>query len=232
VSAAPPFVVVFALFDELTQLDFTGPWEVLTRLPGAEVIVASRDGGSIRAQNGLTFEGTRRLSGIERCDLICVPGGPGTTAAMLDEVFIGELRRLAADARYVTSVCTGSLVLGAAGQLHGKRAACHWAARRFLAAFGATPSSERVCVDGRLITGGGVTAGIDFGLTVVAEVAGRAQAEYVQLALEYAPAPPFDTGSPETAPEALVERYLTLTKAWTDQREAAVSRAIAMLGAG
>jgi cyclohexyl-isocyanide hydratase len=224
-----PFIVVFALFDDLTQLDFTGPWEVLTRIPRAQVILASRDGGTIRARHGLAFEGTRPLADVQRCDLICVPGGPGTAAAMLDEAFIAEVRRLAAGARYVTSVCTGSLVLGAAGLLKGKRATCHWAALKFLEAFGATASTERVCVHGNLITGGGVTAGIDFGLAVAAEVAGRAQAEFIQLSLEYSPKPPFRSGSPSTAKDALVGRYLDLTKAWTEEREAAVKAAVARI---
>ncbi len=225
----PTFTAVFALFPDLTQLDFTGPWEVITRIPGAEVIVASRDGAGIRAQNGLTFEGTRPLAGIERCDLICVPGGPGTAAAMLDEPYLAEVRRLALGARYVTSVCTGSLVLGAAGLLKGRRAACHWASRALLEAFGAIPSGERVCIDGTLISGGGVTAGIDFGLAIAAEVAGREAAEFIQLSVEYAPDPPFDAGSPDTAPPVLVERYLELTKAWTDERRAVALQSAARL---
>ena len=224
-----PFIVVFALFDDLTQLDFTGPWEVLTRLPGAQVIIASKDGGTVRARHGLAFEGARRLTEIDRCDLICIPGGPGTAAAMLDESYIAEVRRLADGARYVTSVCTGSLILGAAGLLKGKRAACHWASRQFLEAFGAVPAKERVAIDGRIITGGGVTAGIDFGLTVAAEVAGRAHAEYIQLSLEYAPKPPFKSGVPWTASDALVEHYLKLSKAWTEERAAAVKVAAARL---
>jgi transcriptional regulator GlxA family with amidase domain len=223
------FIVVFAIFEDLTQLDFTGPWEVLTRLPGAEVIIASREGGTVRARHGLAFEGVRRLADVERCDLICVPGGPGTAAAMLDDAFIGEIRRLAQGARYVTSVCTGSLILGAAGLLKGRRAACHWASRQFLEAFGAIPARERVVIDGRIITGGGVTAGIDFGLTIAAEVAGQAHAEFIQLSLEYAPKPPFKAGVPWTAPDALVERYLKATKAWTDERQAAVETAAAKL---
>jgi transcriptional regulator GlxA family with amidase domain len=226
-SDPPAFVVVFALFDDLTQLDFTGPWEVLTRLPGAEVILASRDGGRIHARHGLAFEGVRRLAEIDRCDLICVPGGPGTAAAMLDEAFIAEVRRLAGGARYVTSVCTGSLILGAAGLLKGRRAACHWASRQFLEAFGAIPAKERVVVDGNIVTGGGVTAGIDFGLTIAAEVAGRAHAEYIQLSLEYAPKPPFKSGEPWTASDALVAHYLKASKAWTEERAAAVATAAA-----
>ena len=220
-----PFVTVFAIFPDLTQLDFTGPWEVLSRLPDSETLIASFAGGEVRAQGGLTFAGTRRLADIASCDLICVPGGPGTAAAMLDEAFIGELRRLAAGARYVTSVCTGSLVLGAAGLLEGKRAACHWASREFLPAFGAIPTEERVTRDGRIITGGGVTAGVDFGLAVFAEIAGREAAEFTQLALEYAPAPPFSSGDPKTAPPGLVERYRTVTRDWTEGRRKAVEAA-------
>ena len=220
-----PFVTVFALFDDLTQLDFTGPWEVLSRLPDSETIVASVAGGEVRAQGGLSFAGTQRLADIPRCDLICVPGGPGTAAAMLDQDFIGELRRLADGARFVTSVCTGSLVLGAAGLLEGKRAACHWASRQFLEAFGAIATDERVTRDGPIITGGGVTAGIDFGLAVFAEIAGREAAEFTQLALEYAPAPPFAAGDPATAPPAIVERYRAVTGDWTESRRRAVESA-------
>jgi len=227
--SAQPFIVVFALFPDLTQLDFTGPWEVLTRLPGAEVIIASEVGGVVEARHGLAFAGVRRLAEVERCDLICVPGGPGTADAMLDEAYIAEVKRLAAGARYVTSVCTGSLILGAAGLLKGKRAACHWASRQFLEAFGATAARERVVIDGNIITGGGVTAGIDFGLTVAAEVAGREHAEYIQLSLEYGPKPPFKSGEPWTASDALVRRYLQGTRAWTEEREKAVKIAAARL---
>jgi cyclohexyl-isocyanide hydratase len=223
------FVVVFALFPDLTQLDFTGPWEVLTRLPGAEVIVASEAGGVVEARGGLAFAGTRRLAEIGRCDLICIPGGPGTADAMLDPGYMAEVKRLAAGARYVTSVCTGSLVLGAAGLLKGRRAACHWASRQFLAEFGAIPAKERVVVDGNVVTGGGVTAGIDFGLTIAAEVAGRQHAEYIQLSLEYAPKPPFRSGEPWTASDSLVKRYLEATRAWTEARGAAVKTAASRL---
>jgi transcriptional regulator GlxA family with amidase domain len=229
VAERTPFVIVFAIFEDLTQLDFTGPWEVLTRLPGAQTLIASQPGGTVRARHGLAFEGTHRLDEIERCDLICVPGGPGTAAAMLDEGFVANVRRLAGGARYVTSVCTGSLILGAAGLLKGKRAACHWASRQFLEAFGAVAAKERVVIDGRIITGGGVTAGIDFGLTIAAEVAGRAHAEFIQLSLEYAPKPPFKSGVPWTASDALVNSYLKATKDWTEAREAAVKQAAARL---
>src|SRR4051812_37743801 len=207
--ATSPTVIVFALFPGVTQLDFTGPHQVLSRLPGAEVILASREGGAIET-DGITFAGLRRLSEIPRCDIVCVPGGLGVTDnAIQDEDFLRELRRLADGARYVTSVCTGSLALGAAGLLRGKRAACHWAWRELLTAFGAIPDPGRVVRDGNIVTGGGVTAGIDFALTVIAELRGAEVAQGVQLALEYAPAPPFHAGLPDLAPASVVAAHHT-----------------------
>src|SRR5258708_1462050 len=195
-----PFRIVFALFPGLTQLDFTGPHQILSRLPGAEVTVASAGGGEIAAE-GLIFAGLARLADIERCDLICVPGGITIGDAIEDEAYMRELKRLAAGARYITSVCTGSLILAAAGLLDGKRAACHWAWPDLLGLFdGVTADPARVVRDGNVITGGGVTAGIDFALTVAAEIAGPTVAQALQLSFEYAPAPPFDAGRPETAP--------------------------------
>src|SRR5438045_3869734 len=192
--AASPIRIVFALFPGVTQLDFTGPHQVLSRLPGAEVILASREGGAIET-DGITFAGLRRLRDIERCDIICVPGGFGATDnAIADEEFLRELRRLANGARYVTSVCTGSLALGAAGLLHGKRAACHWAWRELLTAFGAIPDSARVVPDAHVLTGGGVTAGSHFALALVGDVAGPDTAQAIQLGIEYAPAPPVSAG--------------------------------------
>lgn len=158
--------IVIALFPGVTHLDFTGPHQVLCRLPGAKVTVASLAGGEIEA-DGLVFARLPKLSDIETCDVLIVPGGFGTTQAMGDPDFIAEIRRLADGARYVCSVCTGSLVLAAAGLLKGKRAACHWAWRDQLALFGAVPDAARVARDGRYITGGGVTAGIDFALTLI-----------------------------------------------------------------
>jgi cyclohexyl-isocyanide hydratase len=199
-----PFRIVFALYPRMTQLDFTGPFEVLMRLPGSEVVVAALAGGAVSADTGLTFLATRALADIDRCDLICVPGGPGADEATRDAAFLQEIGRLAEGARYVTSVCSGSLILGAAGLLKGKRAACHWAWRDLLPLFGATPDPARVSRDGRVITGGGVTAGIDFALNVVADIAGERVAKAIQLGLEYAPAPPFDAGAPETAGAEIV----------------------------
>lgn len=194
------FIIVEALFPGLTQLDFTGPHTVFSRLPNAEVVVASAAGGEIPSDGGLTFAHTKRLADVARCDLLFVPGGLAATEAALDREFIRAFRRLAAGARYVTSVCTGSLILGAAGLLVGKRAACHWAWRDMLPLFGAVPYEGRVVRDGKFITGGGVTAGIDFAFAVAAEIAGEKTAQAIQLGIEYAPAPPFNAGRPETAP--------------------------------
>ncbi len=198
------FRILEVIYPGMTQLDFTGPHTIFSRLPGVETIVASLDGGAVESDGGLTFAGTRRLADIDRCDLLFFPGGFAVTEVINDPAFMAEVARLAPTARYLTSVCTGSLVLGAAGLLKGRRAACHWAWRDMLALFGAVPDAGRVVRDGDIITGGGVTAGIDFALTVAAELAGAEFAQGLQLGLEYAPAPPFDAGRPETAPPAVL----------------------------
>ena len=223
------FPVVFALYPRITQLDFTGPYEVLARLPGATCVLASATGGDLEADGGITFTNVRRLSDVDRCALICVPGGFGTIEAMEDQELIAQIRRLAKDARYVTSVCTGSLVLGAAGLLKGKRATSHWAWREALSAFGATPDAARVVRDGNVITGGGVTAGIDMALTVMAEIAGPEYAQAVQLGIEYAPAPPFNSGRPELAPAHIVATTQQRYERVRGARDAAVERAAARL---
>ena len=223
-------VIVFALFPGVTQLDFTGPHEVFSSLPGASVILASTEGGTIEATGGMSFSGLRRLSEVPECDVVCVPGGIGATdSAIRDIVFLAELRRLAATARFVTSVCTGSLVLGAAGLLRGKRAATHWGWRDLLAPFGAIADTARVVRDGNVITGGGVTAGMDFALSVVAELAGDEAAQAIQLRMEYAPAPPFNAGSPETAPPPVLARVRERMATFARQRRAAVEAAAARL---
>jgi putative intracellular protease/amidase len=216
--------IVFALYPEFTQLDFTGPHQVFCRLPGVTVAVASVAGGSLTV-DGLTFANLDRLADVASCELLCVPGGFGTEQAVLDAELLAQVRRLAAGAAYVTSVCTGSLVLGAAGLLAGKRAACHWAWRDLLPLFGAIPDGARVVRDGNLITGGGVTAGIDFALTVAAEIAGPAVAQAVQLQLEYAPAPPFDAGRPETAPAEVLSRVQARLAKGAAARRAAMEAA-------
>ncbi|HEY7887357.1 MAG TPA: DJ-1/PfpI family protein [Steroidobacteraceae bacterium] len=221
------FPVVFALYPNITQLDFTGPYEVFARVPGARCVLASVSGGTIEASGGITFTGIRRLQDVESCALLCVPGGFGTIQALEDREYLAALRRLAGSARYVTSVCTGSLLLAAAGLLTGKRAACHWAWRDCLAAFGAIADPARVVREGNFITGGGVTAGIDMALTVLAEIAGPDYAQTVQLGIEYAPMPPFDSGRPESAGPEILAAAKKRLDAVRAERDAAVRRAAA-----
>ena len=224
-----PIRIVFALFPGVTQLDFTGPHQVLSRLPGAEIIIASRTGEPIEA-DGIVFGGLRRLADIASCDVICVPGGAGATDnAIADEEFLAHVARLAATARYITSVCTGSLVLGAAGLLRGRHAACHWAWRDLLELFGAIPDPARVARDGNIITGGGVTAGIDFALTLAAEITDPKTAQAIQLGLEYAPAPPFASGRPETAPEEILSLVNARNARGAPRRREQVATAAARL---
>ncbi len=217
--------IVFVLYPGVTHLDFTGPHQVLVRTPGAEVIVASLGGQDIEAE-GLVFTRLVDLAQIERCDVLCIPGGFGTTEAMQDEAFMAQVRRLGAGATYLTSVCTGSLILGAAGFLQGREAATHWAWRELLPGFGARVSEARVARDGNVITGGGVTAGIDFALVLLEELAGRDYAEAIQLGLEYAPAPPFNAGRPELArPEVLAAVKARMAAAIDGRAEAAAEAA-------
>ncbi len=218
------FRIVFILYPRLTQLDFTGPYEVLARMPGAEAIIASKDGGVLQTDTGLAFANLSRLAEVRSCDMIMIPGGPGQTEAMLDPAFMAEVKRLGQGARYVTSVCTGSLILGAAGFLKGKRAGCHWAYRDMLTAFGAVPDAARVVRDGNTITGGGVTAGIDIALTIVADLAGEEVAKQIQLMIEYAPAPPFKCGRPEIAEPAIVAAVQKRLAAFSEARRKAIEQ--------
>jgi putative intracellular protease/amidase len=226
-----PFRIVEAIYDGMTQLDFTAPHTVFSRLPGAETIVASEAGGEIVSDGGLVFARTRRLVDIDRCDLIFFPGGLATTTVINDAAFMAEATRLAAGARYLTSVCTGSLILAATGLITGRRAACHWAWRDLLKLFGVIPDPSRVARDGNVITGGGVTAGIDFALTVAAELAGADFAQGLQLNLEYAPAPPFNAGRPETAPPDVLAAVQARMAAILPQRMAEAQTAAARLQA-
>jgi transcriptional regulator GlxA family with amidase domain len=224
----PRTQIVIALYPGVTHLDFTGPHQVLARTPNADVIVASVGGHDIAAE-GLVFSGLADLAAIERCDVLLVPGGLGTTDAMLDDAFMAQIRRLATSATYLTSVCTGSLILAAAGLLAGKRAACHWAWRDLLKPFGVTISEARVERDGNVITGGGVTAGIDFALVLLAELAGETCAQSIQLALEYAPAPPFNAGRPELAPPQVLEAVRARMTPLAEGRRASVEAAAARM---
>jgi cyclohexyl-isocyanide hydratase len=225
--APQSITIVFPLYPGVTHLDFNGPHQFLARVPGATLITASVGGAPVSA-DGLVFAELAVLEAIERCDVLCVPGGMGCTDAMHDPIYMAAIRRLARTARYVTSVCTGSLILGAAGLLRGKRATCHWAWRDLLALFGAIPDAGRVVRDGNVLTGGGVTAGIDFAITLVAELAGPLVAQSIQLGLEYAPAPPFDAGRPETAPAEVLALVRERMASGIPARRAAVERAAAL----
>ncbi|HJQ57299.1 MAG TPA: DJ-1/PfpI family protein [Vineibacter sp.] len=227
---ATPFHVGFLLFPDITQLDMTGPYEVLTKLPGAEVHLVWKDRQPVRAGGGMQILPTTTYADCPQLDLVCVPGGAGMNPLLEDEATLAFLRRQAAGAKYVTSVCTGALVLGAAGLLKGKRAATHWMSMDMLKAFGATPVHERVVVDGNTITGGGVTAGIDFGLTVAAQIAGPEVAKAIQLGIEYDPQPPFNAGSPSAAGADLTARVTEAAAGRQSERAAAVKRAAARLG--
>jgi len=198
------FHIGFLLYPELTQLDMTGPAQVLARMPGARLHFVWKDMELIRDDCGLTFLPTATFEDCPQLDMICVPGGYGTAAVMQDEAALAWLRKQAAGARFVTSVCTGSLVLAAAGLMTGYRAGCHWAWRDLLAGFGAIPVAERVVEDRDRISGGGVTAGIDFAFRIVERLHGRDIAEMIQLALEYDPAP-LGGGTPETARKPILD---------------------------
>ncbi|GJE40134.1 DJ-1/PfpI family protein [Methylobacterium persicinum] len=206
-------------FPGVQQLDLTGPYEVFASAKGASVHLVWRDTQPIRSSAGLTLIPDMTFAEAPNFDVLCVPGGGGVNAILTDEPVLAFVRDKAAKARFVTSVCTGALVLGRAGILRGKRAATHWNAMDLLPLLGAIPVAERVVRDGSLITAGGVTSGIDFGLAVVAELLGREEAETIQLALEYAPAPPFNAGTPDTASAAIVEAAKTRMAGSRRERE-------------
>ena len=217
------------VFPNLTQLDLTGPYEVLARLPGAETLLLWKNLDPVRSEHGLTILPMATLASSEPLDLILIPGGAGINPLLEDAEVLAFLRRAAAEARYVVGVCTGSLVLGAAGLLRGRRASTHWMSRDLLRSFGAEPVARRVVVDGKFFTGGGVTAGIDFALTMVAELAGQDVAEGIQLGIEYAPAPPFDAGSPATARPEVVAAVRARMDANRADREVRVAKAAAAM---
>ena len=199
--------VAFLVYPGVTQLDFTGPAQVLSRLGNATLHFVWKDRAPVPTDAGFSILPTATFDEITEADIICVPGGIACVEVMEDEAALAWVRRVGTGASWVTSVCTGSLILAAAGLLTGYRAACHWAWRDHLRRFGAEPVAERVVFDRNRASGGGVTAGIDFALALTAAIRGEAHARLVQLALEYDPAPPFDSGSPEQAGEALVAAY-------------------------
>ncbi len=213
------------LFEGLTQLDMTGPYEVLAAAPGFSIDFVAKSPEPVRSDRGLCFVPTRTLASALPCDLLVVPGGPGTDDAILDPDWVAFTRRQALGARYVFGICTGSLLLGAAGLLRGRRAASHWRARELLAHFGAVPTEARLCVDGNVFTAGGVTSGIDMALKVVATLCGDEAAKLIQLQIEYDPEPPFPGGTPRTSEPAIVQRYLAQSQARFEQRSAKVRQA-------
>jgi putative intracellular protease/amidase len=223
--------VVFPLFEGMAALDFVAPHAAFSVAPGARVTVASIGGRNIDA-DGLVFSKLSDLSKIEGCDVLCIPGGFGTAKAMVDEAFMREIRRLASVAKYHTSVCTGALILGAAGLLRGKRAATYWASRDTLQLFGAIVEKGRVVRDGNIITGGGVTAGMDFALAAIAEIFGQDVAEDVQLLLEYAPSPPFETIHPDDAPAETTVRLRNFLHAGLTADRLAAEQAVGRLQTG
>ena len=201
-----PLQIGLLVFPKVTQLDLTGPLQVFASVPGAQVHLIWKRIEPVPSDSVLTLTPTVSFADCPQLDVICVPGGAGTDDMVNDEEMLAFLRQQAAGAKYVTSVCTGSLVLGAAGLLKGYRATTHWTSMDYLAPYGATPTKTRVCVDRNRVSGGGVTAGIDFALTLVSILVDRQTAEAIQLRLEYNPAPPFNSGSPDTAPPEILAR--------------------------
>ena len=208
----PLFNIGFVIFPDLTQLDFTGPLQVLWRLPQSATHIIAKSAAPVASDCGLGLVPTHTFANCPPLDLICIPGGSEGVAGIInDRETIEFVRQQAGAAKYVTSVCTGAFVLGVAGLLKGRRATTHWAYTDLLPLVGATHEKARVVKDGNVITAGGVTAGIDFGLSVIAEIAGETAARKIQLGMEYDPAPPFDSGHPDKAPtlksELLSARY-------------------------
>lgn len=197
--------IVFVLFDNVTQLDFSGPVQFLSRLPDAKTHVVSKDGNTVSTDCGFSILPTASFVDCPQADIICVPGGHGVREAIADAAIVDFVRMQAKGATWVTSVCTGVFILGAARLLQGKRATTHWAYTQLLPLFGATHEEARVVHDGNLVTAGGVTSGIDFALELIALAQGEDVARTIQLALEYDPAPPFDGGHPSRTAQSLVD---------------------------
>jgi cyclohexyl-isocyanide hydratase len=225
-----PLQIGLVLFPRVTQLDFTGPLQVFSSVPDAKVHLIWKRIEPVTSDSVMMLTPTVTFADCPQLDVICVPGGFGTDAMVNDEEMLDFLRQQAKGAKYITSVCTGSLVLGAAGLLRGYRATTHWSAMDNLAPLGALPTKTRVCVDRNRVTGGGVTAGIDFALTLVSLLVDRQTAEAIQLRLEYNPAPPFNAGSPDTAPPEVLALMKERIAPGQARRGEAIGRAAARLG--
>lgn len=219
---AEAFHIGFLLYPHVTQLDLTGPAQFVARMSDTKLHLVWKTLTPVMTDAGFAIVPTDTFEGCPDLDMLCVPGGGGQLAIMGDAEVIGWLKRQGGQAKYVTSVCSGSLLLGAAGLMNGYRAGAHWAYRDKLPAFGATPVAERVVKDRNRITGGGVTAGIDFALAVIDEVRGAEEAKAIQLAYEYAPQPPFDSGTPATAaPETIAAAQAILQRMGAEAAQAA-----------
>lgn len=221
--------VVMLAFPSMTQLDLTGPFQVFSRFPELTLHLVWKTVDPIADGSGLRIIPTTNFADCPKADILFVPGGPGQLALMEDEETLAFLRLKSEGAAYVTSVCTGSLVLAAAGLLTGYRATCHWMALSQLAVFGVTPVSQRVVIDRNRVTGAGVTSGIDFALTLVGELFGEERARIAQLGLEYDPQPPFDSGSPAKASPEIKEQAMVHIADLRRHREEAAKRAAARL---
>ncbi len=217
-----PVHVAFLLFPNVTQLDLTGPAQVLSRLGNAKIDLVAKTRDPVSTDAGFDLLPTTTFANVAQVDILCVPGGFGTVAAMEDAETLDWVRHVGSNATWVTSVCTGSLVLAAAGLLTGYKATSHWASRHQLAWFGAEPVAERTVFDRNRVTGGGVTAGIDFALALTAAIRGEEHAKFVQLSLEYDPQPPFDSGTPEKASAATFDNYRAMVMKNAPDREARV----------
>lgn len=204
-TVTTPCQIGLLLFPAMTQIDFAEPFEVFARLPDTVVHVVANTLEPVRTDRGLAIMPTITCEDCPPLDVVVVPGGPGTQGLLQDEAMLAFLRGQAKQAKYVTSVCTGALVLGAAGLLRGFRATTHWLSMPLLEMYGAVPVQQRVVVDGNRVTASGCTAGMDFGLHLAAMLRGETVAQQIQLRLEYSPVPPFQSGSPTTAPKAIVD---------------------------
>ena len=218
------------LFEGIDQIDMTGPFEVLSRIPNSTYRIYGKTAAPVRDLKGLRLTPDGALSDAPQLDVLHIPGGFGQEALMQDEEVLGWIRHQAAGARSVFSVCTGALLCGAAGLLKGRRATTHWASFHLLPLFGAIPVDERVVLDGNWLFAAGVTAGIDGALRLAAELRGDDAARAIQLYMVYAPEPPFDSGTPETAPAAILDQARQSVAGITAQREATARRAAARLG--
>ncbi|MGP4011827.1 DJ-1/PfpI family protein [Streptomyces sp. 4N124] len=198
--------IALVVFDRFTALDAVGPYEILSRTPDAETVFVAKEAGPVRSDNGaLALTADKALAEVPSPDIVVVAGGPGQSALMEDEHLLDWLRAVDATSTWTTSVCTGSLLLAAAGLLRGRRATSHWLALEQLKRFGAEPTGERVVLDGKYVTAAGVSSGIDMALTLLGRIAGDDHAQAVQLATEYDPQPPYDAGSPQKAPAHIVD---------------------------